>query len=60
MRYVWTIIVSFLLIQMIFYVLGSMNAAEYSFGTASIVSLIVSVFVFLIGDQLIPSSEENR
>ncbi|MGP4082206.1 YjzD family protein [Bacillus sp. Marseille-Q3570] len=50
MRYIWTIIWALLLSNMAFYVLSSMQGGHYSFGLASVIGLIFSVFVFVLGD----------
>jgi hypothetical protein len=50
MRYIWTIIWSFLLSNMAFYVLSSMQGGEYSFYLASGIGLVFALFVFILGD----------
>ncbi|WP_349410242.1 YjzD family protein [Pseudalkalibacillus sp. SCS-8] len=50
MRYIWTIIWALLLSNMAFYVLSSMQGGEYSLLLASVIGLIFSVFVFILGD----------
>lgn len=59
MRFIMTFIVSFLLMQMAFYVLGNMSGADYSFATATVVGLIMSVLVLIIGEGLIPNEESE-
>ncbi|MCH1625877.1 YjzD family protein [Fredinandcohnia quinoae] len=59
MRYIWTIIWTFLLIQMSAYVIGSMQSATYSFKTVSIVSLVVVVLIFIIGALIPDEPVEN-
>ncbi|MGM7700885.1 YjzD family protein [Pseudalkalibacillus sp. Hm43] len=50
MRYIWTIIWSFLLSNMAFYVLSSMQGGDYSFGLATGIGLAMAVFVFVLGE----------
>ena len=57
MRYIWTIIWSFLLTNMMYYVVGNMSGAGYDFNNATTISLFVSVLVFILGDGIIGSEE---
>lgn len=57
MRYIVSILLAIILIQMNFYVLANMNNAEYSFGTATIIGIIVGIFVILLGE--FTTSEEE-
>ncbi|WP_453990840.1 YjzD family protein [Bacillus nitroreducens] len=52
MRYFWTFFWTFLLIQMATYVVGSMNVATYSFQTASIVAIIVTALIVILGSVI--------
>ncbi|MCP8968293.1 YjzD family protein [Ectobacillus ponti] len=54
MRFVWAFIWSFLLVQMISYVIGAMTGNEYNFANASIMSVVFAVLVIAIG-SLIPN-----
>lgn len=54
MRYFWTFFWTFLLIHMASYVISSMQGAAYDFGTSSIVAIIASVLIILIG-EIIPN-----
>ncbi|MEH7381719.1 YjzD family protein [Bacillus sp. JJ1533] len=54
MRYFWTFFWTFLLIQMASYVIGSMQAATYSFKTSSIVAVIVTALIIILG-SIIPN-----
>ncbi|WP_449539457.1 YjzD family protein [Ferdinandcohnia sp. Marseille-Q9671] len=49
MRYFWTLFWTFLLVQMASYVIGSMQAATYSFSTASVVAVIVTALIIILG-----------
>lgn len=57
MRFIMTFIVSFLLIQMVFYVLGNMNSVPYSFGNATIISIIFAVLAIVIGESTVSEPE---
>ncbi|MCF6136827.1 YjzD family protein [Pseudalkalibacillus berkeleyi] len=50
MRYIWTLIWSFLLSNMAFYVLSSMQGGSYNFALASIIGVVFALFVFVLGD----------
>ncbi len=52
LRYFWTFFWTFLLIQMATYVVGSMNVATYSFQTASIVAIIVTALIVILGSVI--------
>lgn len=54
MKYFWTLIWTFLLVQMASYVIGSMQSATYDFVTASVVAVIVTVLIIVLG-SLIPN-----
>ncbi|MFT4412520.1 YjzD family protein [Fredinandcohnia humi] len=49
MRYFWTFFWTFLLIQMASYVIGSMQGATYEFATASVVAVIVTALIIILG-----------
>lgn len=48
MKYIMTLIWSFLLISMLTYVVSSVLGAEYSFSTGAIISVIFTVLVWII------------
>ncbi len=48
MRVLWTFIWSFLLVQMMSYVISAMTGTTYDFGQASIMSVVVTVLIFVI------------
>ncbi len=52
LRYFWTFFWTFLLIQMASYVIGSMQAATYSFQTASVVAVIVTALIIILGSVI--------
>ena len=56
MRYLVTFFWSFLLMQMITYVVSSMAGAGYSFTTGVIISVIVSLLVFVL-TAILPNEE---
>ncbi|GKU81775.1 YjzD family protein [Niallia sp. NCCP-28] len=58
MRYLFTFIWSFLLAQMLTYVVSSMNGSSFSLSTGFILSIIFTVLVFVLG-AIIPN-EPNR
>jgi hypothetical protein len=60
MRYIWTIIWAFLLTQMLFYVVSNMTSTDYSMGSASVISLIISAIIFVLGDAVVPNSSEAK
>ena len=56
MRFLVTFFWSFLLMQMITYVVSSMAGAGYSFTTGVIISVIVSLLVFVL-TAILPNEE---
>lgn len=57
MRYIISVLVSIILMQMAFYVLGNMSDATYSFTTATIVGVIFGILAIIIGESTV--FEEN-
>ena len=49
MSYFWTFLWSFLLIQMTTYVVSSMNGVPYNFMTGTIIAIITTLAIFVIG-----------
>ena len=56
MRYIVTFLWSFLLMQMITYVVSSMAGAAYSFSTGVIIAVIVTLLVFAL-TAILPKAE---
>ncbi|WP_203364182.1 YjzD family protein [Bacillus sp. REN10] len=54
MQYIMTFFWSFLLIQMLSYVVGSMNGAAFTWMPGTIISIIVAVLLFVIS-ALVPN-----
>ena len=48
MRYFWTLLWTFLLVQMLNYVVSSMNGTTYDFNTGTILAVIVTVLIFVV------------
>lgn len=48
MRYTWSFFWMFLLVHMATYVVSSMNGIAYNFQTATVLAVIVSLFVYII------------
>ena len=48
MRFFWTFFWTFLLVQMLNYVVTSMNGTAYNFNTGAILAVIVTVLIFAI------------
>lgn len=61
MRFFWTLFWTFLLVQMVTYVGGSMTGAAYEFKTAAILGVAATVLIILIS-TVIPNKpiEENK
>ncbi|MGD7045267.1 YjzD family protein [Jeotgalibacillus proteolyticus] len=59
MSYLWTFIWTFLLIHMATYVVSSMNGAEYEFMTATILAVITTAALFVIG-TIIPKPHTEQ
>ncbi|WP_377889619.1 YjzD family protein [Alkalihalobacillus sp. R86527] len=59
MRYIWAIIWGFLLSNMIFYVLASMQGGHFNFPAAIIFGVIISGAAIVLGDGVITDSAEQ-
>ncbi|WP_273850129.1 YjzD family protein [Guptibacillus spartinae] len=59
MRYLWAIIWGFLLSNMIFYVLASMQGGHYEFGPASLFGVILAIAAMVVGEGLISDPAEQ-
>lgn len=62
MRYFWTLFWTFLLVQMLSYVVTSMIGVEFHFETGAIIGVIATVLIFVIGAVLPnePSGHETH
>jgi hypothetical protein len=60
MRYFWTFFWTFLLIQMVLYVVSSMQGGTYSFAQGSIIAVTFSVLIFVLGDALVPKEPVHK
>ncbi|PLR69885.1 MULTISPECIES: YjzD family protein [Bacillaceae] len=60
MRYFWTFFWTFLLMQMMAYVVSSMTGVAYNFGTASILAVVVTVLILIIGEVVPDRSAEGH
>ncbi|MBM7717405.1 uncharacterized protein YhhL (DUF1145 family) [Bacillus thermophilus] len=59
MRYIVTIFWTFLLVNMVMYVGGSMIGSTYDFKTASMLSAAVSILIF-IASAILPQPVEEK
>jgi len=48
MRYFWTLFWTFLLVQMLNYVVTSMTGTTYDFNTGTLIAVIVAVLIFVV------------
>ncbi|MGX1194831.1 DUF2929 family protein [Metabacillus sp. SLBN-84] len=60
MRFFWTFFWTFLLIQMMVYVVASMTGVAYSFVTASILAVAVTVVILILGEVVPDKSAEGH
>ncbi|GAA3329662.1 YjzD family protein [Ectobacillus funiculus] len=60
MRLLWTFIWSFLLMQMMSYIISSMTGSTYDFGQATIMSVVVTVFDFFIISAILPNEPAGQ
>ncbi|WP_456275885.1 YjzD family protein [Bacillus sp. AK128] len=60
MRYLWTFFWSFLLIQMVLYVVNSMQGGTYDFVQGSIIAVVFSILIFVLGDALVPNDKTQN
>lgn len=60
MRYILTFIWTFLLINMTMYVGGSMIGADYNLQTATILSVIVTILMYIIPAILPPQPTKEQ
>ncbi|MBM7659776.1 hypothetical protein JOC85_000543 [Bacillus mesophilus] len=60
MRYVWTFFWSFLLIQMVLYVVNSMQGGTYDFAQGTVIAVVFSILIFILGDALVPKENTQK
>ncbi len=59
MKYFWTFVWTFLLVQMLYYVAGSMYGTPYDLKLGTLISVAVTAFILLIG-TLIPEKPDQK
>ncbi|MCM3570010.1 YjzD family protein [Neobacillus mesonae] len=59
MRFFWTFFWSFLLVEMLAYVVSSMSGAAFDFASAAVISLVVSILL-LIAASTIPNQPVEK
>ncbi|WLR42935.1 YjzD family protein [Bacillus carboniphilus] len=59
MRFIVSFFWSFLLFNMGAYIVSSMNGVAYHFSTASIIAIVATVLIFIIGEVL-PMDTESK
>ncbi|MCM3595253.1 MULTISPECIES: YjzD family protein [Bacillaceae] len=60
MRYFWTFFWTFLLMQMMAYVVSSMTGVAYNFVTASILAVVATVLILILGEVVPDRSAEGH
>jgi hypothetical protein len=60
MRFIWTLIWALLLSNMAFYVLSSMQNAEYNPATATLIGVVLAVAAAVIGDGLLKEPDSAQ
>jgi hypothetical protein len=58
-RYFWTLFWTFLLVQMLTYVVSSMNGAEFDFKLGSILAVVVTILLFIVS-SVIPNEPAEK
>ncbi len=59
MRYIFTFFWVILLTNMINYVVGSMVEAPYNFKMATLMGVVITMIIFIIGEVAEPSPNQN-
>ncbi|MFC4320670.1 YjzD family protein [Litchfieldia salsa] len=59
MRYFWTFFWTFLLIQMVSYVVSSMQGGTYNFMLSTTIAIVAAVFIFITA-ALLPTPETTE
>lgn len=52
MRYILTLLWAVILTNMTYYILGAMSGIAYSFQTASILGLVIGIFIILLAGAI--------
>ncbi|WP_243291326.1 YjzD family protein [Bacillus sp. FJAT-47783] len=60
MKYVMTLFWAFLLVNMASYVVSSMIGATYEFGTSTLLAVVATVLIFIIGESLPSEASEQH
>jgi hypothetical protein len=60
MRYFWTLFWAFLLIQMMLYVVSAMQGATYDFAQGTIIAVVFSILIFILGDAVVPKTPAQK
>ncbi|PLS15479.1 DUF2929 domain-containing protein [Bacillus sp. M6-12] len=59
MKYFWTAFWTFLLVQMLTYVVGSMIGVDFNFKTGTILSVVTTILIFII-PAIIPNDPVHK
>ncbi|WP_042356493.1 YjzD family protein [Bacillus rubiinfantis] len=59
MRFFWTLFWTFLLVEMLSYVVSSMSGSSFDFVTAAVFSVAVSVLIFIVS-LIIPNQPVEK
>ncbi|WP_413302070.1 YjzD family protein [Bacillus sp. 1P10SD] len=59
MQYFWTFFWSFLLVQMLTYVISSMSGVSFDFATGSIAAVVVTILIFVVS-AVIPNEPVEK
>ncbi|MEH7302285.1 YjzD family protein [Neobacillus drentensis] len=59
MQYFWTFFWSFLLVQMLTYVISSMSGVSYDFVSGSIAAVVVTILIFIVS-AVIPNEPVEK
>ncbi|MBD7938062.1 YjzD family protein [Cytobacillus sp. FSL W7-1323] len=59
MQYIWTFIWTFLLMNMVTYVVSNMNGVSYDLQTATVLSVVVSILLYILA-AVIPAAPEEK
>ncbi|ASB90134.1 YjzD family protein [Bacillus sonorensis] len=60
MRFIVTFIWTFILTQMACYIIGAMGGAEYDFTLSSIMGIIITVIVIVLGEIMPVQKDANQ
>jgi hypothetical protein len=59
MRYFWTFFWSFLLVEMLTYVVSSMNGTAFDLKMGAILSVVVTILIYVVS-AIIPNEPANK